>query len=637
MLILIFLLVNSSAGLAFQNEVQNPSSKSAETDINKEEKLAVMIQQLELLSRDTQSFNLFPNRVYFSVLTALNLYSAAKLSDDYFEKKKAKKTNDADSGNSANRTSAADSYKTYLYQVIDRQKAVLDGAIDAAVTEHNKLTLQIRNSEAENGDTVQTEVPNDANSIFDLAGVKLNSPGGENLNDLNNRLYLLIYLKSYSGYAIGEVDAELAFDFYEHDPVTSIDPQTQLYISSDLAEKRATFANKLFEKEPEKAIAKLTNLREKPISFLTSEALTAFYKKDPKKAAQFAQKILDESFAGLNSEDNDILYQKMNTYLYFLSFLKDGKLLTRNNPLISKSQALKIVDLLVNFYSSQESAESGGNELIYIADIISDFSPEKANLLLQSSNYQIKPKKRTASENQKIPFTYDTPVEDSKVPENNSGGEGTASLESSPSPPAKPSPTANKPAPEVINQYYNQALQISNYNVSDEIFINNLIKISKVFNSWNEFEKAQSILNLAQNRISKAPAANSDYVLRFNIAQAYIDSKNIPEAAKITENALGYFEYFIQGLIITSRYNRDNNDAFSDDGYELDVSLNSFYAYYLQSMISTNSSLFNAMMNENPEIALNLGNKFTRKESQFVFKYYLLDGYLKYLQSLDKQ
>ena len=142
-------------------------------------------------------------------------------------------------------------------------------------------------------------------------------------------MYIIGYLKSYTAYAIGEVDPELAFDFYEHDPVVSVDPQTQLYLTSDLAEKRASFANKMFEKEPEKAIAKLTNLKEKPFSFLTSEALATFYRKDPKKAAQFAQKILDESFKGLDTEDKDILYQKMSSYLYFLSYLKDGKLLSR--------------------------------------------------------------------------------------------------------------------------------------------------------------------------------------------------------------------------------------------------------------------------------------------------------------------
>lgn len=42
-------------------------------------------------------------------------------------------------------------------------------------------------------------------------------------------------------------------------------------------------------------------------------------------------------------------------------------------------------------------------------------------------------------------------------------------------------------------------------------------------------------------------------------------------------------------------------------------------------------------MDENPGVALNLSNKFTRKESQFVFKFYLLDGYLKYLQATIKQ
>ena len=293
------------------------------------------------------------------------------------------------------------------------------------------------------------------------------------------------------------------------------------------------------------------------------------------------------------------------------------------------------MDLLVNFYSAEESGESGGNDFVYVADIISSYSPEKANFLLQNSIYQIKPKKKNPSADNKEPYTYDAPVENSPTEENNAGGEIAA--DDKPAPPAPPAPTNNKPAPEMINSYYTQALQMSNYKVSDAVFVNNLIKISKVFNNWDEYEKAQSVLSLAQNTISKAPSKNSDYVLRLNLAQAYVESKNVPEAVKITENALGFFEYFIQGIITTSRYNRDSTDDFSDDGYELDVSLNSFYSYYLQSLISSNNDLFNALMETNPETALNLANKFSSKESRFIFKYYVLDGYLKHLQVLNKQ
>lgn len=635
----IFLFVNSSVAPAFQTattENKNKTSNAIEKNAVKEEQIAKLIQQLELLSRDTQSFSLFSNRVYFSVLTALDLYSAAQLSDEYYEKKKTENPND-----DANRKPIAESYKTHLYQVVNQQKAALDGTIDAAISEHNKLFLQIKNAEGGNDNNAETVVPDNTKTVFDLAGVNLNSSDADSISNLNNRLYLIVYLKSSIGYAIGEVDPELAFDFYEHDPVNSVDPQTQLYLTSNLAEQRANFANKLFDKEPEKAIAKLTNLKDKPMSFLTSEALSAFYKKDPKKAAQFAQKILDESFAGLDTEDKDILYQKMNTYLYFLSYLKDGKLLSRNNPLITKTQALKIVDILVNFYASQDSADSSGNEFLYIADIINNYSPEKANLLLQSSDYQIKPKKKKPSADKSEPFTYDTPIETPAISSNGTGGV----MDEPPPPPEPPAPTAsgtsdttkNKPAPEVINQYFNQALQMSNYNIADAVYVNNVIKISKLFNNWGEFEKAQRILSLAQNMISKAPTASADYIIRFNLAQAYVDSKNIPEAVKITDNAFGSFEYFIQGLITTARYNRDVNDNFTDDGFELDASLNSYYAYYLQSLVSSNSNLFNALMDENPDIALNLGNKFTRKESQFVFKYYVLDGYLKNLQTLNKQ
>lgn len=647
LLSIIFIIVNSSVASAFQNGVQtvvangntNVNSKAVEADKVKEEQIAALIQQFEVISRETQSFNLFSNRVYFSVLTALDLYSAAQLSDEFYERKKTENANNADGNIYGNRKPVAESYKTYLYQVVDQQKNILDAAIDTVISEHNKLTLQAGNPDAENGNNVEEAESGKTKTVFDLAGINLNSPEAGSINDLNSRLYLLVYLKSYTGYAISEIDPELAFDFYEHDPVISVDPQTQSYLSSDLAEKRASFANKLFEKEPEKAIAKLTNLKEKPFSFLTSEALAAFYRKDPKKAAQFAQKILDESFAGLDTANEEILYQKMNGYLYFLSYLKDGKLLSRNNPLISKTQALKIVDMLVNFYTSRDSAESEGDEFLYIADIISDYSPEKANLLLQSSKYQIKLKKKTSADNKTEPYTYDTPSETQSNGDGNSvGGIGTDNPPPPPpEPPSKPAPTNNKPAPEIINSYYTQALQISGYNVSDAVFVNNLIKISQVFNKWEEFEKAQSILNLAQNTISKAPATSSDYILRFNLAQAYVDSKNIPEAIKITENALGSFEYFIQGLITTSRYNRNNNDDFTDNGYELDVSLNSYYSYYLQSLISSNNNLFNALMDENPANALNLGNKFTRKESQFVFRFYVLDGYLKHLQVLNKQ
>lgn len=621
----IFLIVNCSVVSAFQiatapDKIKVSTDSADENGKIKEEQFAKLIQQLELLSRDTQSFNLFPNRVYFSVLTALDLYAAAQLLDK----------NNAE--NATNRKSAADSYKTYLYQVVNQQKAALDGAIDAAVSEQNKFALQSKNADAENGNNPEVVVAENSKSIFDLAGIKTNPSEDQKSAEVNNKVYLLVYLKGYTAYAIGEVDPELAFDFYQNDPIDSIEPSTQQYITSDLAEKRGSFVNKLFETEPEKAITKLTSLQKKPINFLTSEALASFYKKDPKKAAQFAQKILDESFAGTDSEDENTLYQKMSTYLYFLSYLKDSKLLSRNNPLITKSQALKIVDLLVKFYTTQESEESGGSEFIYVAEIIGDYSPEKANSLLQNSDYQIKPKKKKPTGTE--PFTYDAPPPESKGSGESEGGIMT---DEKPAPPAPPAKTDNKPAPEIVNQYFTQALQISNYNVSDVEYVNNLIKISKVFNQWDEFEKAQRILSMAQNIVSKAPTTSSDYILRFNLAQAYINSKNTPEAVKITENTLGLFDYFIQALITTSRYNRDNSDTFSDDGYELDSSLNSYYAYYLQSLVSSNSELFNAMMNENPEIAVNLGNKFSRKESQFVFRYYILDGYLKYLQELNKK
>lgn len=646
---IIFFAATSPLVPAFQSSVapavtvksENTALKTSDEASEKnKQKIAGLIQQLEQLSQETQAFNLFTNRVYFSVLTALDLYSAAQISDEYYQKSKAENP-----GETANRTSVADSYKTNLIQVVNQQKAALDGAIDAAITEHNKLTLEAKNS----GDITETPVqfqtsPGDSKSIFDLAGINVNSLETGGINEANERLYMLVYLKSYTGYAVGEIEPELAFDFYNHEPVTAVDPQVQLYITSDMAEKRASFANKLFEKEPEKAIAKLTNLKDKPMSFLTSEALTSFYKKDPKKAAQFAQKILDESFAELNTEDRDILYQKMSVYLYFLSYAKDGKLLSRTNPLITKAQAFKIIDTLINFYSAQENSESGGTELIYIADVIGSYSPEKANQLLQSSDYQIKPKKKNPGGDKSEPFTYDTPKEDEQIKtdassDGNGSGSGGATIEApdSPPPPAKPEPANNKPAPEVINQYFTQALQISNNRVSDAVFVSSLINISKVFNGWGEYEKAQGILNLAQNIISKAPSSSTDYTLRFNLAQAYIDSKNVPEALKITENALGYFEYFIQGTITTSRYNRANTDNFTDDGYELDSSLNSYYAYYVQSLITSNGNLFNALMDENPASAVSLSSKFTRRESQFIFKYYLLDNYLKKLQTLAKK
>ena len=148
----IFLVVNSSVGLAFK-------TASAEPEKIKGEQIAKLIQQLELLSQETQSFNLFSNRVYFSVLTTLDLYSAAKLADEYNEKKKTE-----------NYKPVAESYKTYLYQVVNQQKAALDDALDAAISEHNKLTLQIKNADSENTDKAEAVVPDNAKNHFRSGG-----------------------------------------------------------------------------------------------------------------------------------------------------------------------------------------------------------------------------------------------------------------------------------------------------------------------------------------------------------------------------------------------------------------------------------------------------------------------------------
>lgn len=223
----ILLVINCSVCLAFQTttatETKTGVSNSAETDKNREEQLAELIEPLQLLTQETQSFGLYSNRVYFSVLTALDLYSAALLSDEYYEEKKA-----ANPSETINYKPIADAYKTYLYQVVNQQKAVLDNTLDATISEHNKLYLEIKNAGRENAENPEAVVPGNPKSIFDLAGVNFNSSISGDVNDLSSKLYQLMYLKSSVGYAIGEIDAELAFDFYEHNPVISADPQTQL-------------------------------------------------------------------------------------------------------------------------------------------------------------------------------------------------------------------------------------------------------------------------------------------------------------------------------------------------------------------------------------------------------------------------